>query len=186
MNIRGWVYVISNVSMPGLLKVGFSTKDPDLRARELSHTGSPQPYVVEYDALVTAPRESEQRIHKLLRDKRDGKEWFRCSLGEAITAIHAIAKTAPIAENYRDRSAVEAARVPGASSGKPTAMPSGSGNRSGRWTWSERTLKLMEKVGPRSFGPGQYKYAGEGQVMGFEIRDTETLWVAIEDVEIVE
>jgi T5orf172 domain len=49
MNIRGWVYIISNPAMPGLLKVGFSRKDPQLRALEHDTTGCPQPYSVKYD-----------------------------------------------------------------------------------------------------------------------------------------
>ena len=31
----GWVYVFSNESMPGLIKIGQSAADPDLRAFEL-------------------------------------------------------------------------------------------------------------------------------------------------------
>jgi len=38
--MKGWVYVISNKAMSGLVKVGYSTKDPELRAAELSHTAS--------------------------------------------------------------------------------------------------------------------------------------------------
>src|SRR5579859_6306141 len=101
MGTRGWVYVISNQSMPGLLKIGFSSKDPHDRARELDNTGCPQPYVVEYDVLVSAPREVEQRIHTRLSDKRDGKEWFRCSLKEAISAVEAIAAQNPAEPSYR-------------------------------------------------------------------------------------
>ena len=186
MDIRGWVYVISNEAMPGLFKVGFSTKDPHLRARELNHTGSPQPYVVEYDALVRAPRETEQRIHKVLRDKRDGKEWFRCSLGEAVAAIRSIATTERIAETYRDKHAADIVPATAVLSRGLASMPRENRNSSGRWTWSERTLQLVEKAGYRSFGPGQYAYEGEGQLKGFAIRDKETLWVAIEDVEIMQ
>jgi hypothetical protein len=39
--MRGWIYVISNNSMPGLVKVGYSMKDPEERAKELDHTGTP-------------------------------------------------------------------------------------------------------------------------------------------------
>lgn len=53
--MRGWVYVMSNRSMPNLVKVGFSSKDPELRAKELAHTGTPHPYVVDYEALVRDP-----------------------------------------------------------------------------------------------------------------------------------
>ncbi len=49
MGTRGWIYIITNKAMPGLLKIGFSTKDPLLRAKELANTGSLHAYVVEYD-----------------------------------------------------------------------------------------------------------------------------------------
>lgn len=95
MSIKGWVYVISNPAMPGLLKVGFSLKDPALRARELAHTGSPHPYKVEYEMLLENPRDAEQRAHSRLASFREGKEWFHCTLEQAISAVKAVA-SAPI------------------------------------------------------------------------------------------
>jgi hypothetical protein len=184
VKIRGWVYVISNEAMPGLLKVGFSTKDPQLRARELNNTGSPQPYVVEYDALVTEPREREQQIHKTLENRRDRKEWFRCSLRDAVAAIHSITTTERMAEYYRDKAALGVATAtPSRGLG---SLPRGVRNSSARWRWSARTLQLAEKNSNRSFGAEQYSYEDQGRVNGFAIRDKETPWVAIEDVEIVE
>jgi hypothetical protein len=90
MDVRGWVYVITNKSMPGLIKVGFSLKDPNLRAGELNNTGTPHPYVVEYEVFVYGPFEIEQRVHKELKDFSEAKEWFRCSVGEAKSAIRRI------------------------------------------------------------------------------------------------
>ena len=87
MSVRGWVYIISNKAMTGLVKVGFSTKDPNLRALELNHTGAPHPYSVEYDLIVENPYQVEQLAHKLLSEVREGKEWFRCSVDEARSAI---------------------------------------------------------------------------------------------------
>jgi hypothetical protein len=63
MRIRGWVYVIVNEAIPGLVKVGFSTKDPSLRAEELSGSGVPVKYTTAYDALVYDPYEVEQLVH---------------------------------------------------------------------------------------------------------------------------
>lgn len=85
--MRGWVYVITNKAMPGLVKVGFSLKDPDLRARELDNTGAPHPYEVAYEALVPEPRDVEQKVHANLTSCREGKEWFKC---DAIVAIEQI------------------------------------------------------------------------------------------------
>jgi T5orf172 domain len=79
--IRGWVYVIANQALPGLLKIGFSTKDPALRALELDSTGVPHPYVVVYDALVREPRDIEQRVHTELKSQCVGKS------GSAVPAM---------------------------------------------------------------------------------------------------
>ncbi len=93
MAIRGWVYIIENDAMPGILKVGFSTKDPAFRAKDLAGTGSPHPFRVVYDALVFEPESVEGIAHTKLRSKREGKEWFRCSRIEAIEVIRASAGT---------------------------------------------------------------------------------------------
>ena len=88
--MKGWVYVISNKAMPNLIKVGFSTKDPELRALELNNTGNPFPYKVEYDILVYEPRRLEQAAHSLLKGYHENKEWFNCSIEIAITAIRKV------------------------------------------------------------------------------------------------
>ena len=90
--MRGWTYIITNMAMPDLVKVGFTMKDPQLRAEELNNTGSPHPFVVQYDVLVNNPQQIEQKVHKELKDFSEGKEWFRCSVERAIEAIIKIAK----------------------------------------------------------------------------------------------
>ena len=115
--IRGFVYVVTNESMPGLVKVGYSAQDPMLRAAELNNTGSPFPYVVDYEALVNDPYEVEQQVHQSLADVRvvarssrgEGVEWFRCSSTEAAGAIKAVAGDTLHYENFRraERDAAE-------------------------------------------------------------------------------
>jgi hypothetical protein len=92
---RGWVYVLSNKAMPGLLKIGFSSKDPLERALELEGTGVPHPFVVEYDVLTRSARTIEQATHAILADFREGKEFFRMAVSEAVLAI----RTAIASEN---------------------------------------------------------------------------------------
>jgi len=99
--MKGWVYVISNEAMPGLVKVGYSTKDPELRAAELGHTGSPHPYTVEYEMLIEEPYNTEKEVHKRLAQKREGKEWFRCSAEEAVAAIKIVSGDRAIGETYK-------------------------------------------------------------------------------------
>lgn len=90
--MKGWVYVITNKAMPDIVKVGFSTKDPEIRAQELYHTGSPHVYVVAYNALVDQPFDIEQRTHSHLRHCKEGKEWFRCSVEYAVAALREVIK----------------------------------------------------------------------------------------------
>lgn len=97
--IKGWVYVITNDAMPGLVKIGYSTKDPALRADELANTGSPHPYKVVYDTLVIEPRDIEQTVHEHMKSVREGREWFRCTPHEAVRAVRTIAKSAMLMES---------------------------------------------------------------------------------------
>jgi hypothetical protein len=87
MVVRGWVYVMTNLAMPGLVKVGFSTKDPQLRAKELDGTGLPHPFIVAYDALLEEPRQVEIGVHRELGRHREAKEFFRVSVDVAVHAV---------------------------------------------------------------------------------------------------
>lgn len=108
--MRGWVYVMSNKAMPGLVKVGYSMKDPEARADELQHTGSPFRPVVEYEAMVEEPRDVEQRAHQTLQNWLEAKEWFRCSPELAVVALRKAMDGKAILEVYKrvDRQKLEA------------------------------------------------------------------------------
>ena len=84
---RGWVYVMTNEAMPNLVKVGFTLKDTELRAQELSTTGVPGKWVVKYEAFVVNPRAVEQHAHNLLHEFSFSKEFFSCSVKVAIAAL---------------------------------------------------------------------------------------------------
>ncbi len=100
--MKGWVYIITNKAMPNLLKVGFSTKDPESRANELHTTGVPHRFVVEYDVLVNKPRDVEQKAHILLNAYSENKEWFRCDIATAIIAIRQAANDSIILQSNND------------------------------------------------------------------------------------
>jgi len=84
--MKGYVYIISNPVMPKYIKVGFSTKDPALRATEFN-TASPEDYVVDYEVLIDDPRLVEKEVHQKLDFLRTGKEWFECDVVIAVKAI---------------------------------------------------------------------------------------------------
>jgi hypothetical protein len=90
--MTGCVYVITNKSMPKLIKVGYTERRGMDRAKDLSVTGLPHKYEVAYECLVENAYEVEQLAHKLLNDKHEGKEWFRTSINDGIKAIKKAAK----------------------------------------------------------------------------------------------
>ncbi|WP_331283428.1 GIY-YIG nuclease family protein [Pantoea sp. LMR881] len=86
MNSKGWVYILSNPYMPGLLKVGMTTISPEVRAKELSSgTGVPAKFNVEASYFSDDPRGDEARIHTDLAKYRvnNGREFFQCSVATA-------------------------------------------------------------------------------------------------------
>ena len=87
----GWVYIITNEAIPGLVKVGYTEPAPEMRATELAGTGIPTAYVVAFQLRVTNPREVERNTHGLLAPYRAGREWFRCSVEQARCVLEACA-----------------------------------------------------------------------------------------------
>ncbi|MFB9677635.1 GIY-YIG nuclease family protein [Streptosporangium vulgare] len=85
----GFVYVLSNEAMPGIVKVGMTTKLAEDRARQLHATGVPLPFDVEFRALTSRPHEVEKRVHKFLESFRvsPNREFFRVSPDIAIGAV---------------------------------------------------------------------------------------------------
>lgn len=87
----GYVYVLSNPSMPGIVKVGRSIHGGKLRARQLFQgvTGVPTPFVVEFEMLVREPGVVEVLAHEGLQDFRvsESREFFRCDTQLAETAV---------------------------------------------------------------------------------------------------
>ena len=88
---NGWVYVLTNEAMPGLVKVGCTTRTPEIRAKELFEetAGVPAPFVVIYAAYTPEHKESEELVHLTLkREKRHyNKEFFKCDPSVAIECI---------------------------------------------------------------------------------------------------
>jgi hypothetical protein len=96
---RGWVYVITNEAMPGLVKVGQSSRDPLNRGKELdASTGLPYSYTPRYDALVIGAYRIEQLAHVELSPFHVNGEWFRCSVEVAVQAIRKMAGEALLYE----------------------------------------------------------------------------------------
>ena len=90
------VYIMSNPSIPGLLKIGYTSRPVEDRCKELSKaTGVPTPFKVEYILRVYGRGlELESEIHRCLEHKRNSskREFFDVSLKEAIEIVDKIGK----------------------------------------------------------------------------------------------
>ncbi len=88
---QGYVYVMTNPVMPGLVKIGFTRQDPKRRARELRTTGVPADFQVRFAMRVNDPEAVESRAHQVLRRSRvtGRREFFRVSIERAIRVVRA-------------------------------------------------------------------------------------------------
>jgi T5orf172 domain-containing protein len=86
---KGYLYILSNPAMPGLLKIGLTTRTVPDRVAELSAaTGVPSAFAVEAYFESSDPQEHEKAVHRKLQNRRvAGKEFFRVSLDEAIESL---------------------------------------------------------------------------------------------------
>ncbi len=90
---KGFIYILINPAMPGLLKIGKTSGSPENRAAKLSAvTGLPTPFVVACDWITSDCDAAELEVHARLETSRYGKdrEFFRLSLKEAIKIVSKI------------------------------------------------------------------------------------------------
>lgn len=84
-----YIYILSNPSMPGLIKVGRTATHPSQRMSELHSTGVPTPFELEFSAMVSSCEYSEKAAHRALASYRvtGNREFFRVSVKKAIELI---------------------------------------------------------------------------------------------------
>lgn len=108
------VYVLSNASMPGLVKIGM-TEDQDASARvgQLFSTGVPLPFDVEYACRVDNPDEVEKALHQAFAPARINprREFFRIAPEQAIAILKLLNKEDATAEVAKPSSEVDAESV---------------------------------------------------------------------------
>lgn len=85
----GHVYALINYSMPGLVKVGLTTRSVEERVGELSRSsGIPTPFVVAFDIFLPDVAEGERLVHAALEERgyrvRDEREFFEAPLRDII------------------------------------------------------------------------------------------------------
>ncbi len=89
---QGFIYILINPSLAGLLKIGKTRRSPEGRASELSAaTGVPTPFIVAFDEQFDDCDTAERYIHTLLQEKgyrvAENREFFRMPLKEAVKIL---------------------------------------------------------------------------------------------------
>lgn len=82
------VYVLSNPSMPGLLKIGETSREVETRVAELNRSTSiPTNFIIERSYEVNNSRSVEKQLHDLFTEHKVGKEFFQLSVKEIDHAM---------------------------------------------------------------------------------------------------
>jgi hypothetical protein len=100
--MKGWIYIASNPFAKGVVKIGCTSKDPDMRAKELSgDTGVPGQTLIQYACWIDDYESIEQQVHKVFARVRvvDSQEWFHLAVSDAIDKIRQT--VVPIYEDIR-------------------------------------------------------------------------------------
>jgi hypothetical protein len=92
MRELGYLYVLANSAMPGLVKVGKTTRSSSERAKELSGaTGLPTPFIVVYEQIFEDCGSAESFVHAYLAQQgyrvSDNREFFSAPVNIVVRAI---------------------------------------------------------------------------------------------------
>jgi hypothetical protein len=84
----GYIYLLVNRSMPGMVKVGRTGQPPSRRAIALGGTGVPTPFEVVFEVLVPDQRAAEAFVHRVLEERgcrvSENREFFAVEPDEVI------------------------------------------------------------------------------------------------------
>jgi hypothetical protein len=92
MDDMGFLYILANSAMPGLVKIGKTIRSPSERAAELSAaTGLPTPFIVVYEQLFRDCSAAEAFVHTHLAAQgyrvADNREFFNAPVNDVVRAI---------------------------------------------------------------------------------------------------
>ena len=109
---EGIVYVLTNPAMPGMVKIGKTTRDVSFRLADLYSTGVPLPFECEYAALVKDVDETEKAFHIAFHPNRVNprREFFNIKSEQAIILLKqmAIEDVTPLVQEKANKIDLEA------------------------------------------------------------------------------
>jgi len=86
---KGWIYIFSNPSMPGLLQIGQTNSNVESVLKKLDTTSVANPFKKEYEALIVESKQVEKKVHSELEKYRvrKNRRFFKCSPQTAATSV---------------------------------------------------------------------------------------------------
>lgn len=122
--IAGYVYVLANASMPGLLKIGVTRRTVEERVAELDGTTAvPTPFSITAWFPSGDPEQHERKIHDVLGScrVRQQREFFKISVEAAVSAVQNV--TGAKARGYAPPPVPPPQRPPANEQRTPPAAP---------------------------------------------------------------
>jgi len=110
----GYIYVLINPSLNGIVKIGKTQNNPDERAKELSSaTGVPTPFFVAYSSYFNDCNAAEIFTHTRLENNRlaQNKEFFRVSVQQAIDAVREAENTLGVIPEHDNKIGIETKEI---------------------------------------------------------------------------
>lgn len=90
--MSGYIYILINPSLHGMVKIGKTSREPKVRAKELTRaTGVPTPFSVAYSVYVNDCDAAEKYVHDFFSAKgtrlSNNREFFEVDLPDAINVL---------------------------------------------------------------------------------------------------
>ena len=108
----GYIYILTNPSMPGMRKIGYTNRSVYKRIKELNTTGVPTSFRMEryFKVPDLLMHKIEQQAHSRLGTSRvkKGREFFRASAEQSLNAVTEAIRTVTGSEPF---DCVEAYRI---------------------------------------------------------------------------
>lgn len=111
------VYILTNDSMPGIIKIGWTDNSVEQRMKELDKTGTPLPFTCYFAKRVDDPRFVESKLHEAFDEFRirENREFFRMSPDQAKAALEIasgedVTPQGDVVETESDRAALDRER----------------------------------------------------------------------------
>jgi hypothetical protein len=111
------VYILTNDSMPGIIKIGWTDNSVEQRMKELDKTGTPLPFTCYFAKRVDDPRFVESKLHEAFDEFRirENREFFRMLPDQAKAALEIasgedVTPKGDVVETESDRAALDRER----------------------------------------------------------------------------